>query len=383
MLFDRLIKFFSSLRLTVVCLALGGLLVLAGTLGQVELGLYQAQNEFFRSFLVYWTPKGSSWHIPVFPGGYLIGGLLLINLVTAHFTRFKWTRKKIGIWMVHTGVILLLLGQLMTDLLSNESSMHLREGDTKNYSESFRTAELAVMDVTDPKMETVVAIPESKLRHKSAVKSGELPFTLKVSKFYQNSAVAVRASNSSEPPAATQNIGARSTVRQLAPVTAMNERDVPSAVVEVDTPQGSLGTWLVSEYIDQPQVFTWNNRSYQMVLRPQRHYLPFSIHLLNFTHKIYPGTDIPKAFSSRILLQRPDTGESREVLIYMNRPLRYAGRTFYQASFDPDDHGSVFQVVRNPSWLTPYFSCALVGLGLVVQFMSHLVPFVKRRIATA
>ncbi|HYG36412.1 MAG TPA: ResB protein required for cytochrome C biosynthesis, partial [Clostridia bacterium] len=87
-------------------------------------------------------------------------------------------------------------------------------------------------------------------------------------------------------------------------------------------------------------------------------------------------------FSSRVSLQSPDTGENREVLIYMNNPLRYAGQTYYQASFDVDNQGTVLQVVRNPSWLTPYFSCVLVGLGLVVHFMIHLFGFTfKRRTA--
>jgi hypothetical protein len=35
--------------------------------------------------------------------------------------------------------------------------------------------------------------------------------------------------------------------------------------------------------------------------------------------------------------------------------------------------------VRNPGWLTPYFSCSLVGAGLLIQFLTHLVGFVKRR----
>jgi len=47
----------------------------------------------------------------------------------------------------------------------------------------------------------------------------------------------------------------------------------------------------------------------------------------------------PKNFSSRVRVLRPEAGEDREVLIYMNNPLRYAGETFYQASFAPDnDH---------------------------------------------
>jgi hypothetical protein len=44
-----------------------------------------------------------------------------------------------------------------------------------------------------------------------------------------------------------------------------------------------------------------------------------------------------------------------------------------------DQHMSVLQVVRNPSWIIPYVSCALMTLGLVVQFGLHLVGFVRKR----
>jgi hypothetical protein len=40
---------------------------------------------------------------------------------------------------------------------------------------------------------------------------------------------------------------------------------------------------------------------------------------------------------------------------------------------------SVLQIVRNPSWLTPYIGCALVATGLVTQFMFHLVGFISKR----
>jgi hypothetical protein len=93
------------------------------------------------------------------------------------------------------------------------------------------------------------------------------------------------------------------------------------------------------------------------------------------------GTKIPKNFSSRVEIKRPDTGEDREVLIYMNNPLRYSGETYYQASFFPDDSGTILQVVRNPSWLTPYVACVMVAAGLLIQFLSHLVGFAKKRIA--
>jgi hypothetical protein len=150
-------------------------------------------------------------------------------------------------------------------------------------------------------------------------------------------------------------------------------------VVELITPEASQGTWLVSDWVPGPQTFSLNNRNYEMILRLRRYYKPFSIQLLKFTHEVYAGTDIPKNFASRVQLQNPQNGENREVQIYMNNPLRYGGETFYQASLDPDDHGTVLEVVHNPSWLTPYFSCVLVGLGLVVQFATHLFGFTFKR----
>jgi hypothetical protein len=71
----------------------------------------------------------------------------------------------------------------------------------------------------------------------------------------------------------------------------------------------------------------------------------------------------------------------------MNNPLRYAGLTFFQFQMDADDMrrsaddppSSTFQVVRNPSWITPYAGCVIVAAGMIIQFMIHLVGFVSRR----
>ena len=63
----------------------------------------------------------------------------------------------------------------------------------------------------------------------------------------------------------------------------------------------------------------------------------------------------------------------------MNHPLRYAGLTFYQASYKPDGSGTVLQVVCNPGWLLPYVACLLVGGGMVLHFVQSLVAFLRRR----
>ena len=376
-----LFKFFSSLKLTVVCLVLGCIIVFWGTIAQVHLGLFKAQNEFFRSLFVYWTPAGANFHLPIFPGGYFIGTVLLINLFVAHFRYYQPGKRKIGILLIHLGIVLLLLGQMLTDFLSRESNLHLRIGETRNYSEADRAFELAVLDTTDRDTDKVVAIPCSLLVRRGEVGNPEMPFRVRVKSFYPNSLLAQQSQPGYEPVKTSTGPGSGIWWRSVPRETEMNRMDMPSAIVEIITPQGSLGSFLASAWLDRPQSFTFDNHTYELLLRQERYYLPFSLHLVEFRHDKYPGTDIPKNFSSRVRLQNLGNGEDREVRIFMNNPLRYAGETFYQASFDPDDHGSVLQVVHNPSWLTPYFSCVLVATGLVIQFLSHLIPFLKRRMA--
>jgi cytochrome c biogenesis protein ResB len=122
-------------------------------------------------------------------------------------------------------------------------------------------------------------------------------------------------------------------------------------------------------------------------MQPARVRHPFSLTLLKATHTVYPGTDIPKDFRSLVRLDNAAIGEKREVEISMNHPLRYGGYTYYQYQMDAGQAAqqagrtptSVLSVVRNPSWLTPYIGCAMVGAGLVIQFLYHLVGFVSKR----
>lgn len=374
------LNLFSSLKLTVTLLCLSIVLVFAGTIAQVQLGLYQAQTEYFRRFFVYWALGDTGIRVPVFPGGYLLGLLLLLNISVVAFRRFAFTKNKIGIWLIHLGLILLFVGQLLTDLLSVESMLHLREGETKNYSERPREAELVLVDRSQPDRDRVITVPESRLGRGGTMALPGTPLRLTVERYYRNSTLERLTAERPGQPAASQGIGRSVEAIGLPHATEMNRRDVPSVVVRLSTDSGDLGTWLASEYINQSQHIHVGDRAYDLSMRPRREYKPYSMTLLKFTHDRYPGTQIPKNFSSRVRLQNPSTGEDREVLIYMNNPLRYDGKTFYQSSFDTDDRGSVLQVVRNPSWLTPYLSCVLVSIGLTVQFMTHLVPYVRRKI---
>jgi hypothetical protein len=384
----RLLNVLTSLRLTVVLLALALGLVFIGTLAQVSLGLYVVQEQFFSSYFIWWGPQGSNFKIPVYPGGYLLGGLLLINLIAAHIKRFELSKKKFGIFVIHAGLIILLVGQLLSQVFQVESYMRIEEGAQKNYSESGRFSELAIIDVTDPQTDTVVAIPQQLVAKRKEITHPGLPFKINVRSFYDNADPKIE--------------GTRLAFEEKPFEVAMNKRNIPAANVEIVTEEGSKGTFPVSNWqtetvlvdhlaksfkgafsagMAQPGRFEYKGRTYEMVMRPVRYYKPFTVQLLDFTHDRYAGTDIPKNFSSRVRLLNENTGENREVLIYMNNPLRYGGETYYQGSFEPGDTVSILQVVRNPGWITPYVACTLVSIGLLVQFLYHLIAFAKKRTA--
>ena len=244
-----------------------------------------------------------------------------------------------------------------------------------------------------------------------------LPFTIHVKQSWKHSDVSFRAPMlKNSPPIATNGVALSFDFRQLPDVKTMEEKNIPTAVIELVTPNGSLGDWVVSDWSGDAALVTGvqngyaqqlgadlahdvatqlaaeqsvavNGVKYSFVMRPARLYQGFSLTLTKATHTVYPGTDIPKDFRSHLQLNNAKTGEKRDVEVSMNHPLRYGGLTFYQYQMDAgqvaDQAGrvpsSVLSVVRNPSWLTPYIGCAMVGIGLLIQFALHLLDFTSRR----
>ncbi len=416
MLVGRLIKFFTSLRLTVVLLAFAIVLVFIGTLAQVDEGLYNAQARYFRQWIVLGLDLFGRRVPLILPGGYLIGTLLLINLLAAHIYRFQLTTKKLGIQITHAGVILLLVGQLATDMFAHESQISFAEGQTRRYGESVNQYELAFMTDKGTNGARTVAFNAELLARSGDIQNPNLPFIVRVNQYWKNSDTQFRAPMMRNGPSLTTNgIAGDFDFAPTGEVKTMDDKNAPTAVIEFVTPNGSLGSWVVSDWADdgakiedvraeyigmgqamaekivaaltRPQFIFMNGVKYTFELRPERTYFPFSLTLLKATHTIYEGTDIPKDFRSHVQLQNQQTGENREVEISMNHPLRYAGLTFYQQQMNASEASqqaglapwSLLQVVHNPSWLTPYLGCGLVAAGLVIQFMFHLVGFIKRK----
>jgi len=229
----KFVDLITSLKLTIICLAAAMALIFAGTLAQVHLGIHEAQQRYFQSMLVWWPPEGRGFRIPVFPGGHLIGAVLLVNLIAAHAKRFRWTWRKLGIHLTHAGLIIMLAGGLFTDLFAVESHMRLERGETKNFSEDQQRMELAVIDRSDNDLDQVTAIPDAALRHERVIDHWSLPFRIVVRNYYQNSRLKMLGeADSGAQPIANRGPGAMIAVESAPPATAQDERDNPTAAIE-------------------------------------------------------------------------------------------------------------------------------------------------------
>jgi hypothetical protein len=395
----------ASLRLTVALFALSLLLILFGTLAQMDQGIHTVLHTYFRCFLA-WIP----WQLFVrfgqvffsvspdlqvaggfpFPGGWTLGILLLINVLAAHAVRFKLSWKRSGVLVLHSGLIILLLGEFIAGVFQQEGRMEIWEGASSNYTQDYHKVELALIDPSDPKEDKVIAIPVSFLRPGETIQHEALPFDVSVVDYYANASGPVRkaAAPPDTPDPATAGDGRDLVVVKQAPVPGTgSEIDTPAAYVKL-LPKGSndaspLGTYLVTVHLpDTDQSVKVGDKSYRLSLRFARTYRPYRLHLIKFSFDRYPGTGIPKNYSSLVHLEDPERNENREVLIRMNEPLWYRSETFYQSDFDhKTEKATVLQVVRNPGWAMPYISCFLVVVGMLVHFGIHLIDFLRRRLA--
>ncbi|MAX23325.1 MAG: ResB protein required for cytochrome C biosynthesis [Phycisphaeraceae bacterium] len=378
----KILKKFASLRITVVVLIAGMMLVFAGTLAQTHMPIREAQKIYFQSFVVpVYLEDGTA--IPVLPGGYTLGIIMVLNLLCAYLTTFRWTVKRMGILIMHSGILMLLIGQLFTDLYSVESYVSLDHGQAKNYSESFHKNELVIIDATedvDKDTQTVYSIPQSKLKTGNMITDPRLPVSFSVKEFIPNAHLA-RGQN----PRPTRGFGQTVIIQPAPPVKGDQQRNLACVYVDVIADGKVLGTWLLSTAFVGPDKFDLpdpahpeKTRTYQIHLRPKRYMMPMTLKLQEFKHERFTGTNVPMAFSSRLRLVDPIQHEDRELTISMNQPLRYDGKTFYQASFANDDQTTILQVVRNPAAVLPYIACILVTLGMSWHFIAHFLKFFNK-----
>ncbi|RKR12865.1 cytochrome c-type biogenesis protein CcsB [Maribacter vaceletii] len=94
------------------------------------------------------------------------------------------------------------------------------------------------------------------------------------------------------------------------------------------------------------------------------HELPFSIKLNDFIAEKYPGTE--KGYASFMSKVTIEDERPFDYKIFMNHVLDHQGYRFFQASFDPDEKGTVLSVNHDfwGTWIT-YIGYTLLYIGLL------------------
>lgn len=412
----------ASLKITVTLLSLGIILVFFGTMAQIDQDVWPVVDAYFRSFYVwipfqliaefgkvfFELPPNTTWKgsFP-FPGGHIIGGLMLINLLAAHAIRFKVNWKRSGVLLIHSGMVMLMIGELITGQLAVESRMTLQIGETANFIDVSRRYELAFTSPIDDKTNEVVVVPDDVLiDHKGkTISDSRLPVDIEVVDYWPNTSFETNiVKDQKKNRSATVWPGDSGLVSlqgiYLNVVPSKQESGVEStkdnaAGFRLRFKKKGSDEVLREHFISQLHYRNFHNRAffalpktvdvdgttYQLTLRNKREEKPYSLHMLKFEHGVHERTTKAKDYASTVELFDPRSDEKRELKIYMNNPLRHDGVTFYQAGFVPDDSGTVLQVVRNPGWLLPYLACITVSLGMLIHFGMHLSTFLKRRAA--
>lgn len=121
-------KFLTSLISPAVCfytLPWLMLLVVIGTIAQRDIGLHDAQQRFFTSWIL-WVGG-----FPL-PGALTAWSVIGVSLIARLIYKTRWLQADIGSALAHLGVVIFMLGGLMTQLYSEEGIVEFQEGEHAN-----------------------------------------------------------------------------------------------------------------------------------------------------------------------------------------------------------------------------------------------------------
>ncbi len=317
------------------------ILIFIGTIAQKDMGLYEAQKTFFSSFIFF-------WHGIPFPSGYFVLGVMTTNLICKFIFLSPWTKAKIGIHIIHLSMIILLLGGLLTALSMKEGFIALNEGQKGSVIEDYNKRVLTIGDD--------IAVPFYDLKDTDF---SSLPFDLKITQTCQNTAIRPRADLDNNG-----GIGAAS-MAELVCIKPFveNERNIVGMTYQISNADAAQNGQYIAFEGRQTQD---DIMGYTIKLDREARPLPFEITLNRFQRDVYPGTNMPRDYESRVTIHDGDI--TWPAVISMNEPLRYGGYTLYQASTLIDLDGkpvSVLSAVTNTGWIFPYISGILLALGLI------------------
>lgn len=341
---------------SILFFALPWLMVLlaTGTVAQKEMGLFHAQRTFFSSWVLWLGP------FPL-PGTYTALAFITACLLSKFLLFSPWRIRQAGIVLTHLGVLVLLLGGMVTALTQKEGFIAIREGESAAAVSDYHARVLKVRK----NGEDFIAAPFETLGEGAKIEG--LPFGLSVRRTCGNCRVV---------PAREE--GGKGFAENIALRDAPPEREAEANLSGVDfavkgAPDDQDGHYIVMEDIPHTPEITAGEDSYQISIGRAQRALPFAIKLNDFRRDMHPGTNMAKGFASDVVVR--DGGAEWPYTISMNEPMRYKGYTFYQSSFSirPDGEYTILSAVENKGRIFPYLASAIVFAGLLLHIVLRLL----------
>lgn len=380
-IFQKLYVFFASYYLSCILFFFLFLLITLGTLDQVNLGLYDTQKKYFDSLYLFYEIPIGSFQLPILlPGVYLVLFLLFINTLVGTIKHIPPRKEKIGIYIIHFSILLLLAGSFVTFKLAYDGQLTLEEGQSSSRFYSYHDWQLSIIDTSNPQTDTVYSFDvdfENQLNNQ-AINLKELPFTITVDDYARNARVLPKG-----PMFETKEKIINGFFVSREEISKTNEQNIPAIILTfINKTNQTQETQIVFGATEPKSSLQINvdNKIYIVRLHKKSWELPFMVTLDKIERDLYPGTMQAKAYRSFIRKTENNIEEKKE--IYMNHPYRYDGYIFFQSGFmdDPNTNSkaSTFAVMKNPTDHVPLIACLLISLGLAIHFLMKLIKFLNR-----
>jgi len=383
----KIFDVFSGLGLATILLLLMGLLTWFATLEQVEVGLYPTLRKYFHWQAVFLIPElnGKTVGIPlprlftiplILPGGYWVGVLLLINLTLGGVIRIRKGWKQAGNLITHFGIIFMLVAGGVAHHFSERGNMPVGEGEASNTAEDYFEYVVEVAEIIDGKPDSIHVIRGRHLTdlaagHNRLFRFPELPFDLEIGGYLKNALpVAITERAPAVGELVTDNYYLMNRPDEIN--AEANTAACYARIVERDGAKSA--PFILAGASFHPFTVERDDRIFTIDMRKRLWPMPFTVKLDEFIADFHPGTSRPAKFVSHI--RRVENDSEVNVTIQMNEPMRYAGLTFFQASYGPPGAGpgqrmySVFEVVHNPADKWPEYSLYIVTFGMLVTFLT-------------
>ena len=121
----------------------------------------------------------------------------------------------------------------------------------------------------------------------------------------------------------------------------------------------------------EPKIVKVGNLEFTLSYGSKVYNLPFSIQLNDFIAEKYPGTENSySSYESKVTVK--DSTEKFDARIYMNHILDYKGFRFFQASFDPDEKGTVLSVSHD------FWGTTITYIGYFLLFFCMMAILVTK-----